>query len=246
MARDGGLLNVPQADFYLRVLLYAGEPFPIKYLRLLFDHLPARILNLYGPTETNVCAFYEVANIPADQMHSVPIGKACSGDRIWAVRDDGAPAEPGEEGELVVDGPTVMLGYWGGPPQGGRPYPTGDRVMLLSSGDYHYMGRRDGMVKVRGYRIEIGEIEATLQAHPDVAEVAVVLEGTGMDAKIVAHVVPVGASAPGLLELKRHCAASLPRHMIVDAVRPVAELPRTSTGKLDRRALLAAVNVRAM
>jgi amino acid adenylation domain-containing protein len=245
MARDGGLLNVPPADFSLRVLLYAGEPFPIKYLRLLFNYLPARILNLYGPTETNVCACYEVAGIPADQVHSVPIGKACSGDRIWAVRDDGSPAGPGQEGELVVDGPTVMLGYWGGPPQAGRPYPTGDRVMLLSSGDYQYLGRRDGMVKVRGYRVEIGEIEATLQAHPDVADAAVVLEGTGMDARIVAHVVPVGANPPGLLELKRHCAARLPRHMIVDAVRPVAELPRTSTGKLDRRALLAEVNVRS-
>jgi acyl-coenzyme A synthetase/AMP-(fatty) acid ligase len=95
------------------------------------------------------------------------------------------------------------------------------------------------MIKVRGYRIEIGEIEATLQAHPDIADVAVVLAGTGMDAKIVAYVVTAGPSAPGLLELKRHCATTLPRHMIIDAVRHVTELPRTLTGKLDRQAVVS-------
>jgi acyl-coenzyme A synthetase/AMP-(fatty) acid ligase len=238
MTRDGGLLKVPPSCLSLRVLLYAGEPFPVKYLKQLRDCLPTRILNLYGPTETNVCAFYEVGDILAGQVRSVPIGKACSGDRIWAVRDDGTRAGPGEEGELVVDGPTVMLGYWGRPGQGGQPYRTGDRVVLLDSGDYQYLGRRDGMVKVRGYRVEVGEIEAALQAHPDIADVAVVLAGTGMDARIVAYVVTVGASQPGLLELKRHCAATLPRHMIIDAVRHVAELPRTGNGKVDRRAVV--------
>jgi L-proline---[L-prolyl-carrier protein] ligase len=239
MARDGGMLKVPPSDFSLRVLLYAGEPFPIKYLKLLRNYLPARILNLYGPTETNVCACYEVADIPAGQIRSVPIGRACSGDQIWAVRNDGVPAGPGEEGELVVDGPTVMIGYWGRPRQGGQPYRTGDRVVLLDSGDYQYLGRRDGMVKVRGHRVEIGEIEAALQAHPDVADVAVVVAGTGVDAKIVAYMVAVGASRPGLLELKRHCAATLPRQMIIDEVRHVAELPRTGTGKIDRRAVMS-------
>lgn len=237
MARDGGMLRVPPSDFSLRVLLYAGEPFPIKHLRSLRNHLPVRILNLYGPTETNVCTFYEVKSIPADQVHSVPIGRACSGDRVWAERADGVPAGPGEEGELVVDGPTVMLGYWGRPPQEGRPYRTGDRVVLLESGDYQYLGRRDGMVKVRGYRVELGEIEAALQAHPDVADAAVSLSGAGMNVKILAHIVPAGASGPGLLEIKRHCAAILPRHMIVDMVRHVEDLPRTRTGKLDRQAL---------
>jgi L-proline---[L-prolyl-carrier protein] ligase len=237
MARDGGLLNMPPSDLSLRVLLYAGEPFPIKYLRSLRNYLPVRILNLYGPTETNVCTFYEVASMPPGEVRSVPIGRACSGDRIWAVRDDGVPAGPGEEGELVVDGPTVMLGYWGQPPQDGRPYRTGDRVVLLESGDYQYLGRRDGMVKVRGYRVELGEIEAALQAHPDIADVAVSLSGTSMNVKIVAHIVPAGASRPGLLEIKRYCAATLPRHMIVDMVRHIEHLPRTRTGKVDRQAL---------
>lgn len=237
MVRDGGMLDAPPEAFSLRALLYAGEPFPVKYLRLLRNHLPVRILNLYGPTETNVCAFYEVTSIPVDQVHSVPIGRACSGDRIWAERADGTPAGPGEEGELVVSGPTVMLGYWGQPRQDGRPYRTGDRVAFLESGDYQYLGRRDGMIKVRGHRVEVGEIEAALHARPDIAEVAVSVSGAGVDAKIVAYVVPAGDIAPNILQLKRCCAAVLPRHMIIDAVRYVSALPRTGNGKLDRRSL---------
>jgi L-proline---[L-prolyl-carrier protein] ligase len=244
MMRDGGMLKVPAPRFSLRILLFAGEVFPIKYLRPLRDHFHSiRFLNLYGPTETNVCASYEVRRIPADQVRPVPIGKACSGDQIWAARDDGIVAEPGEEGELVVDGPSVMLGYWGRPGQEGRPYRTGDRVILLDSGDYQYLGRLDGMVKVRGYRVEVGEIEATLQAHPGIADVAVVLSGTGMDAKLVAYVVPGGHTGPDVLDVKRHCAVTLPRHMIIDALRLVSDLPRTGTGKLDRQALISGLGL---
>jgi L-proline---[L-prolyl-carrier protein] ligase len=236
MARAGGLLDRRPAA--LRALLFAGEPYPVGHLRRLREHLPrVRFLNLYGPTETNVCTFYEVDTIPPDQVHPVPIGRACSGDRVWAVRHDGTPAAPGEEGELVVAGPTVMLGYWGLPAQAGRPYRTGDRVVLGDDGDYRYLGRRDGMVKVRGNRVELGEVEAILQAHPAVSDAAVVLSGAGIDTKIVAYLVPAGADRPDLLEVKRHCAAALPRHMIVDTVRYVPDLPRTGNGKVDRRVL---------
>jgi L-proline---[L-prolyl-carrier protein] ligase len=238
MARDGGLLAQDPATVALRAVLFAGEPFPVRYLRQLREHLPqARFLNLYGPTETNVCTFHEVVTVPAGQARPVPIGRACSGDRVWAAREDGSQAAVGEEGELVVDGPTVMRGYWGRPPQDGRPYRTGDRVIQLENGDYEYLGRQDGMVKVRGYRVELGEIEATLAAHPEIGEATVVLSGDGMDARLVAYAVPAGPDRPGLLDLKRHCAASLARHMIIDAVRYLDHLPRTANGKVDRRAL---------
>jgi amino acid adenylation domain-containing protein len=238
MARDGGFLNLrPPA---LRAVLFAGEPYPVDHLRQLRAHLPdVRLLNFYGPTETNVCTFYEVVDVPSGQTRPVPIGRACSGNRVWAVRDDGTLAPPGEEGELIVDGPTVMLGYLGGPEQSGEPYATGDRVILQSDGNYQYLGRRDGMVKLRGYRVEIGEVEAALQAHPAVSEVAVVVSGAGVEARLVAYVVSADGKRLDLLEAKRHCATVLPRHTIIDSIRYLKSLPRTDNGKVDRRLLLS-------
>lgn len=236
MARDGGLLTArPPA---LRAILFAGEVYPVDHLRRLRRHLPGiRLLNLYGPTETNVCTFHEVTGLPEDLARPVPIGRACSGDRAWAVRDDGSPAVPGEEGELVVDGPTVMVGYWGHPPRPAGPYRTGDRVLVQPDGEFRYLGRADGMVKIRGNRVELGEIETALQAHAAVDQVAVVVSGEGTESRIIAYVVAADGERLGLLEAKRHCAALLPRHMIVDTVRHVPALPRTRNGKIDRRRL---------
>jgi amino acid adenylation domain-containing protein len=236
MARDGGLLE--SRPPCLRAILFAGEPYPVEHLRRLRTHLPGiRLLNLYGPTETNVCTYFEVTDLPAESTRPVPIGRACSGDKVWVARADGTPAEPGEEGELIVDGPTVMLGYHGQPAQAGRPYGTGDRVILADDGNFEYLGRRDSMVKLRGYRVELGEIEAALRRHPDVSEVVVAVRGAGMDARLVAYVVPVAGRSLSLLEAKRHCAGLIPRHMIVDLVKPLENLPRTANGKVDRRTL---------
>ncbi|MFA1550270.1 amino acid adenylation domain-containing protein [Actinomadura chokoriensis] len=237
MISEGGLLDLEPPE--VRAVLFAGEPFPIRYLRRLQARWPhARLLNLYGPTETNVCTFHEVKGpIPAEQTLPVPIGKACSGDRVWARRADGGVAAPGEEGELIVSGPTVMLGYWGRPGQDGAPYATGDIVRLREDGAYEFVGRRDALVKVRGHRIELGEIESTLLRDPAIAEAAAAVVGAGPDARLVAFLVGAGGSPPGLLAVKRLCARHLPRQMIVDDVLPLPELPRTSTGKIDRRRL---------
>jgi acyl-coenzyme A synthetase/AMP-(fatty) acid ligase len=137
---------------------------------------------------------------------------------------------------LLVSGPTVMLGYWGRPPQGDAPYATGDVVRLEADGNFVYVGRRDHMVKVRGHRVEPGEIEAALREHPRVRDVAVITHGAGLEARLVAFLV-VDGEAMSPLEVKRHCADRVPRYMIVDKVRCVNELPRTSTGKVDRLAL---------
>jgi amino acid adenylation domain-containing protein len=239
MMDGGGLLDAPAPD--LRAILFAGEVFPIGQLSRLRRHFSrARLLNLYGPTETNVCAFHEVGDLGGGSPPAaLPIGRACSGDRVWAVDERGAVIGPGEEGELVVEGPTVMLGYWGQPPQAGRPYATGDIVRLRQDGAYELVGRRDQMVKVRGNRVELGEIEATLGAHPDIKEAAVAVEGDGMEARLIACVVPVGERSPPLLAVKKHCAERLPRYMIPDEVRVLDALPRTGNGKVDRRSLTA-------
>jgi amino acid adenylation domain-containing protein len=234
MMEQGELLDLP--SLALRALLFAGEPFPIKHLRRLYQHWPhVRFCNLYGPTETNVCTYYEMTGLHDDWQNPLPIGQACSGDTVWAQKEDGTLAQPGEEGVLMVDGPTVMIGYWGQEVQGNRPYSTGDLVRVLNDGNYAYIGRLDQMVKIRGHRIEPGDIEATLQAHPAIHETAVVVSGAGLEARLIAFLVPAGAEVPSLLEMKRHCAARLPRYMIVDEVRVLPALPRTRNGKLDRQ-----------
>lgn len=236
MMEQGDLLDLPTLP--LRAILFAGEPFPIKHLRRLYQRWPAaRFLNLYGPTETNVCTFYEVTHLADDWQKPVPIGKACSGDTVWAQKEDGSLAQPGEEGVLMVSGPTVMVGYWGRETHGDRPYSTGDLVRVLSDGNYLYVGRLDQMIKVRGHRIEPGDIEAALEEHPALHEVAVIVTGTGLDTRLVAFIVPAGTEVPSLLEMKRHCAERLPRYMIIDEIRVVYALPRTRNGKVDRQML---------
>jgi amino acid adenylation domain-containing protein len=233
MMEQGRLLDAPSLP--LRTILFAGEPFPIKHLRRLYERWPnIRFLNFYGPTETNVCTFYEVKDLPKDQNKPVPIGHACSGNQVWAQKDDGTIAQPGEEGELIVAGPSVMVGYWGQPAQGNKPYATGDIVRLQEDGNYTYVGRRDHMVKVRGHRIELGDIEAAMEEHPALREVAVLAIGSGIEARLVAFLAPTHETVPSLLEIKRHCAARLPRYMIVDDVCILPALPRTRNGKVDR------------
>jgi amino acid adenylation domain-containing protein len=220
MMRQGGLL---QRDNGLRVCIFAGEPFPSDQVLELRKAWPnTRLFNWYGPTETNVCTSHEVHDV--DPSRPLPIGTPSCGNEVEL-----------DEGEIVVDGPTVMLGYWGEQPQRG-PYRTGD-LGRLTNGVFEYAGRRDAMVKVRGHRVELGEIETALASHPDVGAVAVVVTGSGLEAKLHAVVVPRNDKRPGLICLKRHCAERLPGYMIIDSLAVVAELPRTANGKTDRTAL---------
>jgi len=220
----------------LRAIVFAGEVFPIKGVRALRHAFPgARLFNFYGPTETNVCTAYEVRDVPADRVAPVPIGSASCGDRVWAVTASGEVARTGEEGELLVEGPTVALGYWGQPFAAGRPYRTGDLVRVIGDGEFEYVGRADRMTKVRGWRVEPGEIEAALLSHPALAQAAVVVRGDAPDTRIVAFVVPAETAArrPTLLELKRHCADRLPPYMNIAEAQVVDMLPRTANGKID-------------
>jgi amino acid adenylation domain-containing protein len=234
MLRAGGLLAGAAT---LRVLVFAGEPFTVKHLREIMLGLPkARYFNFYGPTETNVCTAYEVTTPPLPDDVRIPIGTAASGAELRVVGEDGTEVAAGGRGELVVTGPTVMTGYWGRPARTEPAYPTGDVVLRRADGMLEFIGRLDDVVKVRGQRIALGEIESALTTDEriDVAGVATV--GTGLARRLVAHLVSSHQPErrPGLLEVKALCAGTLPRHMIVDLIRYVDELPRTSNGKLDR------------
>jgi amino acid adenylation domain-containing protein len=240
MMEHGGLLTEqPQS---LRALLFAGEPFPMKHLRRLREAWPRLVMwNLYGPTETNVCTAYQVGSPIDPSWTSIPIGRAVSGDRVWAKTADGAEAKAGEEGELMVEGPTVFPGYWGQPPRACDAYGTGDIVRLGADGDFCFLGRRDNMVKVRGHRIELGEIESGLLQHPSVREAAALVHGEGLAARLVVFLGIGESAAPTLLEVKRLCAQRLPRYMIPDDAVSMVELPRNRNGKVDRRALAATI-----
>lgn len=235
MITDGGLLD--QSAPNLRAILFAGEPFPIAFVRQLASWTSARLLNLYGPTETNVCTYHEVTPLDLQRDRPVPIGRACSGDTIELLDVDGQSCAPGEEGEVVVTGPTVMLGYWGREPVSGS-YHTGDRAVLRPDGALDYVGRRDHMVKVRGHRIELGDVESALDSHPEIERSAVVVAGEGVTASLVAFVVPATGAKPGLVSVKAHLASLLPTSMNVDVVHRIAALPRSVNGKIERHILL--------
>jgi amino acid adenylation domain-containing protein len=236
----------------LRLVLFAGEVFPIKHLRMLKDLLPKpRYFNLYGPTETNVCTYYEIpATIPAEHTKPFPIGAACSHyeNKIRVVDEQGQDVEIGQMGELIAAGPGVMLGYWNLAERTAnaflidasreRWYKTGDVVVQDEDGNYLYLSRRDRMVKKRGYRVELGEVEAGLYKHPNVEEAAVIaMSNEENGVQIKAYVSFKGGQPPSRIELKRFCAENLPNYMIPDLFSFMDGLPKTSTNKIDYQKL---------
>ncbi|MDH3422707.1 MAG: AMP-binding protein, partial [Gemmatimonadota bacterium] len=233
----------------LRMVLFAGEVFPVKHLRTLKSLIPGpRYFNLYGPTETNVCTFYEIpAEIAEARVIPFPIGKVCSHLDGIVVDESGGSVTVGEEGELCITGPGVMQGYWNLPERsttafleadGRRWYRTGDIVIEEPSGDYLFVGRRDRMVKRRGHRIELGEVEAGLYRHPLIKEVAVVAapdEHAGV--RIKAFLTSRDGERMSVLDLKRFCAEVLPSAMVPDSFHQIEALPKTSTDKVDYQRL---------
>jgi len=235
----------------LRIVFFAGEVFPVKHLRALMAMWPQpAYYNLYGPTETNVCTYYEVpANFPEDRTEPFPIGIDCSGDVGKVVDTDHNEVPRGEEGELIVKGGSVMRGYWNLPERnadafitdadGGQWYKTGDVVRIDENGDYEYIGRRDRMVKRRGYRVELGEIEAALYSHEHVDEAAVVAIPDAENGVLIrAFLNWSGDKPPSLIAMKQFCSKKLPLYMIPDKFTPVDSLPKTSTAKVDYQKLL--------
>jgi L-proline---[L-prolyl-carrier protein] ligase len=233
----------------LRHVVFAGEVFPTRYLRRLRELVPgAGLHNWYGPTETNVCAAHTIRREDLTTDDPVPIGRPCDDYPCRVIDDEGAPAA---DGELLVGGPAVTAGYWADPEMtatailtrsdGSRWYRTGDLVETGPEGEYRFRGRRDHQVKVRGYRVELGEVESAIHADDRVVEacvVAVADDRLGLD--LVAFVVAAGDAALEPVDVKRIVASRLPRYMVPATVHVQADpLPSTSTGKVDRTALEA-------
>ncbi|MET8764167.1 amino acid adenylation domain-containing protein [Lentzea sp. NPDC004782] len=210
-----------------------------------------RVTNVYGPTETTACATMSLPLVAG--AGDLPIGLAVPGTRLHVLDRALRPVPAGVAGELYVTGSGVARGYVGRPGMtserfvaspygapGERMYRTGDVVSLAEDGQLVFLGRVDQQVKLRGFRVELAEIEAVLLTHDDVRRVAVVVDTSAGDRRLVAYVVPSGTAAPGLAaRLRDHLRGSLPDYMVVSAVVLLKAIPLTSSSKVDRRRLPA-------
>jgi amino acid adenylation domain-containing protein len=254
MAELGGLEALGKNE--LRLVLFAGEVFPVKRLRQLTELWPhPAYFNLYGPTETNVCTFAPVPlPVPEERTEPYPIGPACAHCEALVLDNDAVEVAAGEEGLLYIAGRSVFSAYWGRPDlteprfvsrHGRRWYNTGDVVRLDPRQGYVYLGRRDRMVKRRGYRIELDEIERGLHAAEQVREVAVIAAADAeAGVKIAAFVAMRAGERASVIEMKQISARALPASMSPDLFLFLDALPRTPTDKVDYQALARALAAR--
>ncbi len=213
----------------------------------------ARLHNQYGPTETHVVTAWTLAGAAAEWPPLPPIGRPIANVAVHLLDLHLRPVAIGVAGELCVAGAALARGYlgrpdltaerfvpdpWSGTP-GSRLYRTGDLARHLADGVIEYLGRRDGQVKIRGVRIELGEVEAALLGHRAIAQAVVVArpEPSGSGLRLVAYYSPRDGEAPAPAELRDFLQASLPAVLIPAVFVPLASFPLTPSGKVDRRAL---------
>lgn len=239
----------------LRVVIFSGEVLPAKYLRTLMAHMKeTAFYNIYGQTETNSSTFYRVDAIPEQDGWKIPVGKPFPNFEVFLLDDEGKfVGNPGREGELYVKGPTVAIGYWGDadktrekflpdPRMPDSPvcvYRTGDLVRFDEDGNLVFSGRKDHLVKSRGYRIELDEVEVALNSHPSVRQAAVIpVPDELIGNRIVACISRLEGTDTGAKEILHHCSRVIPQYMVPDAVLFYIDLPRNANGKIDRKKLV--------
>jgi amino acid adenylation domain-containing protein/non-ribosomal peptide synthase protein (TIGR01720 family) len=234
------------------LLMAGGEPVSEALWQELASTEGTISVNVYGPTECTV----DATSHPIAPGTRSAVGRPLPNVRAYVLDGRRNPVPIGVPGELYLAGPQLARGYLNRPgltaerfvadpygPPGSRMYRTGDRVRWTADGILDYLGRTDQQVKVRGFRIEPGEIESTLLAHPDVAAAAVIAwDGDTGHKQLVAYLVPApGATLPAPAELRPWLKRTLPDYMVPAAYVTLAALPRTTSGKLDRSALPAPV-----
>ncbi|HSU84333.1 MAG TPA: amino acid adenylation domain-containing protein, partial [Thermoanaerobaculia bacterium] len=229
----------------VRTVNLAGEALPGALVRDLYAAGVEKVYNLYGPSEDTT---YSTGALVAVGEPHPEIGRPLPGTRAYVLDGGGEPLPLGVPGELYLGGAGLARGYLGRPEltaerfvpdglsgqSGARLYRTGDLVRYRVDGRLDYLGRLDQQVKVRGFRVELGEVEAALSACPGVAECAVLAQGEGAGKRLVAFV------APGPMEaaaVQRQLRARLPEHMVPSLLEVLPSLPLTPNGKVDRRAL---------
>jgi aspartate racemase len=249
MAREN-----PAAFRPLRHLLFGGEAVKTKWVREVLDAGPPdRLLHVYGPTETTTFATWHLVEDVEDDATTIPIGRPIANTEAYVLDARSQLVPAGVPGELYIGGPGVARGYLNrrhltderfvphpfSEQPDARLYRTGDRVRRLANGDIEFLGRLDGQVKLRGFRIEPGEIESVLNSHAAVRESVVLLrEDTPEQKRLAAYLVAAGA-APPHSELRAFMRQRLPDYMIPATFVALEALPLTPNGKIDRDALPA-------
>ncbi|MFJ1551945.1 amino acid adenylation domain-containing protein, partial [Streptomyces sp. NPDC088246] len=232
-----------------RWLILGGEAVSPQALDQWFAQTSVPIYNTYGPTETTITC---VASELWEPVPFVPIGLPIADTKVYVLDARSKPVPVGIPGELFIGGAGVARGYGGRPAltaerfvadpfagDGARMYRSGDRVRWLADGQLEFLGRADHQIKVRGVRIEPGEIEAVLATHRGVRSAVVTAFGDGMNRRLVAYVVPsdLGEGISPVAELRDHLRQSLPDFMTPAVFVEITELPLTQNGKLNRAAL---------
>ncbi|MBV9109804.1 MAG: amino acid adenylation domain-containing protein, partial [Gemmatimonadetes bacterium] len=246
----------PEPLEHLRAVVFGGEALNYAALRGWLDRYGPRrprLVNMYGITETTVHVTWHT--VTGQELRRETIGSGVGVPipdlRAYVLDGAGNPQPPGVAGELYVGGAGVARGYLGRPgltatrfvpdPYSGEPgarlYRSGDLARWTAEGTLEYLGRGDQQVKVRGFRIEPGEIEAVLLAHPGVSAAAVVARGEGDDASLAAYLVPAEGHPVNAAELRDALRRHLPEHMVPAAFVSIDRIPLTANGKLDRAAL---------
>lgn len=238
----------------LRRVLWCGEVFPTPALIYWMQRLPhATFTNLYGPTEATIASsYYTVPTCPTSEDETIPIGQACGGEELLVLDEQLRPVPPGEVGDLYIRGAGLSPGYWRDPDKtraaflphpggaaGDRIYRTGDLATVDADGLVRFLGRADSQIKTRGYRVELGEIEAALHALGTLRECAVVgVPSQDFDgAAICCAYVALRGAAVTPQGLREAIASALPPYMLPSRWLAFDELPKTTNGKIDRRRL---------
>ncbi|MFF3671270.1 amino acid adenylation domain-containing protein [Microtetraspora malaysiensis] len=239
----------------LRVLMVGSEGWPVADAEQVLARLgpDTVVVNAYGATETTVdSTVFQLGADPMGQGPYVPVGRPFANTRVYVLDPDMRPAPIGVVGEIYIAGDGVARGYWNQPEltarrflrdpfiANGRMYRTGDLGRRRPDGNLEIFGRTDDQVKVRGFRVELGEVEAALARHPQVAVAAAT--GHRDEAgrmRLVGYIVPIDDAASDLAELRAFMAAQVPAQAVPSAFVRLEALPLTASGTLDRRALPA-------
>jgi amino acid adenylation domain-containing protein len=235
----------------LRRVEFFGEPLPTALLRRLMAALPqAAFANIYGATEAYNMLLFAVPRPLPDDMKDLPLGIASGGGVVTLLDEDGREAPPGAVGEICTTGPRTMLGYWDNPELteakriGGAPgtYRSGDLAYRGDDGLFRLVGRRDQLVKLRGHRFDLSEIEATIKRHPDVRDAVAFALPMADGETAVRAVAWVAAGTQVDAELRRLCVERLPIFARPLSITALEHFPLLPTGKIDRQALKAMVS----